>query len=53
MWRVRGGYAWQVVWRVCQRVAGVFQIEDKAVVSGCHIRDLINLIGRANVKDVL
>jgi hypothetical protein len=48
MWRVyvAGMHSKSYVaalWRVCpsHRVAGVFQIEGKAVVSGCHIRELI------------
>jgi hypothetical protein len=40
------------MWRVCHRVAGVFQLEGKAVVSRSHVRYLIDLIGR-RVKDVL
>lgn len=31
----------------------MFQIEGKAVVGGCHIRDIIDLIGHADVKDPL
>jgi hypothetical protein len=56
--RLSGECTWRVAYIIASTrvdvasMAGVFQLEGKAVVSRSHIRYLIDLIGR-RVEDVL